>query len=314
MEITVVLEQMIIILILILTGLFLFRKKMLSEESSRQISGLIVNVTNPALIICSAFDDTPKVPLRELGLCLLVFLISYLVLFIAAYLIPLFLKVPDHDYYSYRALSIFGNVVFIGIPLASAVLGTESLIFLSLNVLIFNILIYSYGMSLLKKTAIRQGTCKPAEHSESPMKNLINAGTVSALFMIVFYLADFPIPSVVYTTLNYAGRSTTFLSMLVLGVSLAQMAIRDIVSQPKLYVFIVIRQLLIPIVFGLVLKHFINNSLLLNTSILLLSVPAANMPLMISKQLQIDTDTISQGIILSTLLSLATIPIVVLVL
>lgn len=314
MEITVVLEQMIIILILILTGLFLFRKKMLSEESSRQISGLIVNVTNPALIICAAFDDTPKVPLRELGFCLLVFLISYLVLFIAAYLIPLLLKVPDHDRYSYHVLSIFGNVGFIGIPLVSAVLGTESLIFVSLNVLIFNILIYSYGMYILKKAAIRQGRYNRTEHSESPMKNLINAGTVSAVFMIVFYLADFPVPSVVYTTLNYAGRSTTFLSMLVLGVSLAQMAIQDIFSQPKLYIFIAIRQILLPVAFGLALKNFINNSLLLNTSILLLAVPAANMPLMISKQLQIDTDTISQGIILGTLLSLITIPIVVLIL
>ena len=314
MEITVVLEQMFIILILILTGLFLFRKKMLSEETSRQISDLIVNVTNPAVIICAAFDDTPKVPLQELGLCLLVFLLSYFVLFISDYLITLFLKIPDHDRYSYHVLSIFGNVGFIGIPIASAVLGTEALVFVSLNILIFNILIYSYGMILLKKAAIRQGKYQPAKHSESQMKNLINAGTVSAVFMIVFYLADLPIPSAIYTTLNYAGRSTTFLSMLVLGVSLAQMAIRDIFSQPKLYIFIVIRQILLPVAFGLALRHFINNSLILDTAILLLAVPAANMPLMISKQLQIDTDTISQGIILGTLLSLITIPIVVLVL
>lgn len=314
MEIAVVLEQMFIILILILTGLFLFRKKMLSEETSRQISGLIVNVTNPALIICAAFDDAPKVPLRELGLCLLVFLIAYLILFIAAYLIPLLLRVPDHDRYSYHVLTVFGNVGFIGIPVASAVLGTESLVFVSLNTLIFNILIYSYGMTILRKAAIRQGKYQPAGHSESLMKSLINAGTVSAVFMIVFYLADLPIPSVIYTTLNYAGRSTTFLSMLVLGVSLAQMAIRDIFSQPKLYIFIVIRQILVPVAFGLILGHFINNSLILNTAVLLLAVPAANMPLMMSKQLQIDADTISQGIILSTLLSLITIPVVALVL
>ena len=68
MSITVVLEQMIIIMILISVGILLFRKKMLSEDTSRQLSGLIVNITNPAVLICSAFDDSPKVPLQTLGL------------------------------------------------------------------------------------------------------------------------------------------------------------------------------------------------------------------------------------------------------
>lgn len=46
----------------------------------------------------------------------------------------------------------------------------------------------------------------------------------------------------------------------------------------------------------------------------MLAVPAGNMPLMLSKQLQIDTDTISQGIILTTLLGLVTIPVVSMIL
>ncbi len=94
MSITVVLQQMIIIMILILTGMFLYRRKMLSEDTSRQLSGLIVNITNPALLICSAFDDTPKVPLSTLGIGACVFFISYILLIAAAYLIPLLLKVP----------------------------------------------------------------------------------------------------------------------------------------------------------------------------------------------------------------------------
>ena len=311
MNITVVLEQMIIILFLILTGMFLFRKKMISEDTSRQISGLIINITNPALLICSAFDDTPKVSLRELGLGALVFLLAYIVLILAAYLIPLFLRVPDHARYSYHMLTVFGNVGFIGIPLASAVLGSGSLIFVSMSNLLYNILIYTYGMSVLRKAAIRQGTYYFKEHSESPLKKIINVGTVSALLTLIFYLADFPVPTVISSTLNYAGRSTTLLSMLVLGVSVAQMTIRDIFSNPSLYLFVVIRQIALPVVFTLVLSLFVKHPLILNTSALMLAVPSGNMPLMLSKQFGTDESTISQGIILSTLLSLVTIPIVV---
>ena len=328
MSITVVLQQMIIIMILILTGMFLYRRKMLSEDTSRQLSGLIVNITNPALLICSAFDDTPKVPLSTLGIGACVFFISYILLIAAAYLIPLLLKVPKAERYSYRMLTVFGNVGFIGIPLASAVLGSESLIFVSLNNLIYNVLVYTIGLSLLKKASLDQHTSKNASKvktaenaagpnrnsadSDSVLRKLVNAGTVSALLTILFYLGNFKVPVIISSTLTHAGRTTTFLSMLVLGVSVAQMAPKEIFSHPKLYVFTLLRQILLPAAFTLTLGLFIKNALIVNTAALMLAVPAGNMPLMLSKQLHVDESVISQGIILTTLLSLITIPVVTL--
>lgn len=320
MSITVVVEQMMIIMILILTGLFLYRKRMLSENTSSQISGLIVNVTNPALLICSAFDDNAKVSLRELGIGLCVFLLAYTVLILSAYLIPWILRIPNNACYSYRMLTIFGNVGFIGIPLASAVLGTKSLIYVSLSNLIYNILLYTYGLSILKKAAAEQRLAEHnskeiasgigSENSGFSFRKLINAGTVSAVLTIFLYLSDLKVPTILSSSLTYAGRTTTFLSMLVLGVSVAKMTPKDIFSKPKLYVFILIRQILLPIGFILLLRLFIKEPLILNTCALMLAVPAGNMPLMLSKQLQVEESTISQGIILTTVLSLITIPIV----
>lgn len=317
MSITVVLEQMIIIMILILIGVLLYRKKMLSEDTSRQISGLIVNVTNPALLICSAFDDNPKLSLHTLGIGMCVFLLSYTVLILFAYLIPLILRVPEHARYSYRMLTVFGNVGFIGIPLASAVLGSGSLIFVSMSNLIYNILVYTFGLSTLKKAALRQhseeqNSYAKSGNSESIFHKLVNAGTISAALTIIFYLSNFKIPAIISSSLTYAGRTTTFLSMLVLGVSVAQMAPKDIFSHPKLYIFTLIRQILLPVGFTLTLSLFIKEPLILNTCALMLAVPAGNMPLMLSKQLNVDESTISKGIILTTILSLATIPVVAL--
>lgn len=325
MSITVVLQQMIIIMILILTGMFLYRRKMLSEDTSRQLSGLIVNITNPALLICSAFDDTPKVPLSTLGIGACVFFISYILLIAAAYLIPLLLKVPKAERYSYRMLTVFGNVGFIGIPLASAVLGSESLIFVSLNNLIYNVLVYTFGLSLLKKASLEQHSSKNASNvqtaenaagpnrnsadSDSVLRKLVNAGTVSALLTILFYLGNFKVPVIISSTLTHAGRTTTFLSMLVLGVSVAQMAPKEIFSHPKLYLFTLLRQILVPIGCILFMGSLIDNRLILNTMLLMVAVPAANMPLMLAKQLDMETDSISQGIILTTILSLVTVPV-----
>ena len=239
-------------------------------------------------------------------------------------------------------LTVFGNVSFIGIPLASAVLGSESLIFVSIFNLLFNLLIYTFGVSLLQRAAAGQlkdsGTV-PAEQTQESMlspdrqpkkgagspviqakegttppasgrlKRLVNAGTISAAVTILFYLGNFHVPVIVSSTLTYAGRATTLLSMLVLGVSVAQMAPKDIFSHPKHYAFTLLRQVLVPIGCVLLMRLFIDNKLILNTMLLMVAVPAANMPLMLAKQMDMDTEPISQGIILTTLLSLATVPV-----
>lgn len=326
MSILVVIQQMIMIFILIGVGMLLYRKEMLSEMTSKQISGIIVNVTNPALLICSAFREGPKVSLQELGIALILFLIIYAVLIAVSFLIPRILRVPNKYHYCYNMLTVFGNVGFIGIPLASAVLGTESLIFVSIYNLIYNVLIYTFGISVLQKAAARQAAALSGNDTNVPntetareafpdmhtaftrWKKIINAGTISAAATIIFYLADFPVPDIVPSTLNYMGQSTTLLSMLVLGASVAQMTLRDIFSHPKLYGFVLLRQILIPIGCVLFFRLIINNTLILNTMALMLAVPAGNLPLMLSKQLHVEGDTISQGIILSTLLSLVTIP------
>ena len=332
MSITVVLTQMIMIFILIGVGMILYKKEIVSEMTSKQISGIIVNVTNPALLICSAFGDGPRVSLRELGTALAVFLVIYAVLVAISFLIPHILRVSNKYHYCYQMMTIFGNVGFIGIPLASAVLGTESLIYVSIYNLIYNILIYTFGISVLQRAAARQGnnmaeseasvqgtqtgqsTFSDTCVSSSRWKKIINAGTISAAATIIFYLANFPVPDIVPSTLTYMGQSTTLLSMLVLGVSVAQMSLRDIFAHPKLYGFVLLRQILVPIGCVILFRLFISDTLILNTLALMLAVPAGNLPLMLSKQLHVETDTISQGIILSTLLSLVTIPVVSLIL
>lgn len=318
MSITVVLQQMIIIFILIGIGIILYRRKMLSEEGSKQISGLIINVTNPALLICSALEDGPKASLGDLGIALAAYAAIFAILIGVGFLLPYVLRVPKNFHYAYQMLTVFGNVGFIGIPLASAVLGSESLIFVSIFNLLFNLLIYTFGISLLQRAAARQakeGASLPAEQiNSSRLKKLVNAGTISAAVTIFFYLGNFRVPVIVSSALSYTGRATTLLSMLVLGVSVAQMAPKDIFSHPKLYAFTLLRQVLVPIGCMLLMRGILTNKLILNTMLLMVAVPAANMPLMLAKQMDMETESISQGIILTTVLSLVTVPLACLLL
>ena len=307
MSIWIVQKQMIIIFALILVGVYLYKSRHLSNESTRQLSWIIVNITNPITLLCAALQEEEKVGVSEIGIALFGFVIMYVIVFASAYLIPVMLGVDRSRRYAYRMLAIFGNVGFIGIPFANAVLGSSSLIFVSLCGLSFNFIVYTYGIATLKRTAIEQNPLSDRT-DEFSMKNIINSGTVMGIVTIVVYLADIKVPEGVNATLTYIGNCTTFLSMVVLGVSVAQMVPKEVFSRWRLYVFVLIRQILIPILLIFILREIISNRLILHTIIVMSVMPAGNMPLMMAKQFGVDESMISAGIILTTILTMITIP------
>ena len=307
MEIWIVQKQMIMIFVLIMVGVYLYKSRHLSNDSARQLSWLIVNITNPITLLCAALSEEEKVGPAEIGTAFLCFAVMYAILIPLAYLIPVMLRVDKSRRYAYRMLAIFGNVGFIGIPFSAAVLGPSSLIFVSICGLTFNMIMYTYGVASLKKTAMIQNPDSDTG-SDFSAKNIVNTGTVMAVVTIAVYLADVKVPDAVSTTLSYIGNCTTFLSMVVLGVSVAQMVPKEVFSRWRLYVFVVIRQIIVPILLIFILKPFIANELILHTMAVMSAMPAANLPLMMAKQFGVKEDMISAGIILTTLLSIITIP------
>ena len=340
---TVVISQMIMIFLLIAIGFGLSRSSHLTSESSRDLSWIVLNITNPITILVAAIEDEQKVSAMELAVAFALFIGIYIFLGIVAYLLPILMRVERDDRYSYRYLSVFSNVGFIGIPFCSAVLGVHSLIYVSICSLVFNLIAYTVGMSAMEKVGMRQnGAVKPGE-VDSPesltggdagmggdstsgesrcsgesgarktmagLKKVVNSGTVFSILTIVVYIMDIKFPSVIMNTLSYIGRSTTFLSMIVLGVSVASLSVKEIFGKPVLYVFTLLRQIVVPVALIFVLKPFVDNTLLLQTAIIMVAMPCANLPLMMAKQYRAKEDTISSGIMLTTFCAILTIPIV----
>ena len=129
-----------------------------------------------------------------------------------------------------------------------------------------------------------------------------------AVITIIVYLSDIKVPDAVNSTLTYIGNCTTFMSMVVLGVSVAQMVPKEVFTRWRLYVFVLLRQILVPILLIFILKPFIKNTLILHTVAVMSAMPAANLPLMMAKQFGVKEDMISAGIILTTVATIITIP------
>lgn len=310
MDTSIVIEQMIIIFFLILTGFVLHRTKLLTDNTSKQISGIILNVCNPALLISSSLEGDTRISVSELSTGLLFFAVMYMILILLSLIIPTLLGIEKNRRYAYTMMTVFGNVGFIGIPLATEVLGADSLIYVSVCNLFFSLIIYTFGISIIQKAATEQGVFTRPQNKKFHLPGWINIGTIAALLTIILYISGAKLPKLLDSTLSYAGRCTTFLSMIVLGVSVSTMNPRKVFTNIKLYIFVLLRLIAIPVIMILSFKKFTTDPLLISSLTIMLAISFANMPLMFAKSYGVNDEDISGGIILSTILSLGTIPMV----
>jgi hypothetical protein len=299
----IVFQQMIIISILIVTGYILYKRKIFDDGASKNLSGLVVNVCNPALLVAGCFDRDPSITNHNVLVATVAGFAVYVILILASFVIPTVLRVEKKWKNHYALMCIFGNTGFIGIPLIQALLGSSALIYVVILNIYFNLVFYTWGYYLVG-----------GETSGFSPKSLINVGNISMILAIVIFMCQPKLPTILVSSVTYMSNATTLLAMLVIGINLARSDLKKIFTQPRLYGLVLLRFLLVPVIVAFVLRLFVKDEMLYGVMVILTAVPVANMPLMRVEETGGDGSVISQGIILTTIFSVLTVPLVAFVL
>ena len=102
--------------------------------------------------------------------------------------------------------------------------------------------------------------------------------------------------------------------MTLLGCSFAAVSSKVFKGNWKTYLFIVLKMLAIPVVLGYLLSILKVNEHMVQAFVLLVAMPAGNMPLMLAKQVGENTEVLTQGILLTTIVTPLSLLLVTLVL
>ena len=294
----VVLEQMVMIFILILTGFVLYKKKIISDGASKDLSALVVNVCSPGLIIVSMFNDLSQIPRENVIFVGIIGVIFYLLLIFFGYFLVWVLKVPGHLKNAYVLMTVFGNTGFIGIPVALAIIGPESMVYVIVFNFLFNLTIFTFGIMLLKKDT--QG-------NKQSWKDYLSPGLIACIAAFGIYWFQIRLPEEIETLAGYYGNACTLLSMIVIGISLAGMKVKDMLRNRRLLIFVFIRFIALPILLALALRPVLPDLLIRAIVILMAALPVGNFPAMLCEQYGRDPKPIAEGIVVTTILSVFTI-------
>ena len=302
MDIMVVFQTMLKLFLLLILGFVLFKCHIFDEYTNKKISALIVNVASPMLIISSIAGvegSNKSIVFLMIGAGILMY-IGFIIL---GKIINRIFPFPKKDWPVYECMVVFANTGFMGYPVLLDVFGQEAVFYASLIHMAFNFFVYTYAIMCLTK----------GDDSEFKLnlKQLLTPGIILIFVGIFIYLFDIQLPSVLMDTINSVGSLTAPLSMMMIGSSLAVYPIKDSFTDWRSYVFAFVRLMIVPFVTMIMCRLLHIDAYYANITIITNVMPVGSMVLMLATQYNANVKIVTRNIVVSTLLSVITIPIVV---
>lgn len=302
MNIMIVLNQMIQLFFIIALGYALYKNNILDEFVNKKINTLILKVTMPAMILSSVFGANHS----EIEVLIQVFfiaLIVYCLLPILGFIISKVIRIDKSQQGLYIFMTVFSNVGFMGFPVMRAIFGEEAIFYTAVFNMFFNFFVYTLGILL-----INYGTNQKVSTS---YRDLFSPGIISCILAIIIFLMQIKIPDVLVNSFKMIGDMTTPLAMMMIGSTLATINRKEIFNDIKIYIYTIIKQIIIPVISFPILNTFIENPLVLGITLIILAMPVGNSAVIFSYEYGGDVELAAKGVFITTALSVVTIPLIV---
>ena len=300
MSTILLLKQMLMLFAMMVAGYIAFRRGIFDPVGQHQISKLIVNLLNPFLLLSALSGDKPAGGLT-LSIQNLLSAIIYYILFVGISYIFFFLRKGDIKHRKLKQLMlIFSNLGFFGVPVVKALFGDGYVIYLIFYMLFFNLIAYTLGIF------IASGGSKEGA-SFSP-RSIVNVGTVTSVVALILYFMNVDIPETVANFCTYMGNACIPLSMILIGGSLAQLDLKAIFTDKEIYLFSLLRMIVVPAVCILIVRNLPFDQYIVRICCLVISMPIATLAGMLAEQYANEGNYCNKMTAMTTVMSVITVP------
>ena len=277
---------------------------LLRPEGKQTLSNLLVNLVVPAMIINSyRMDFSPEI-LRNL---LAAFALSILSSLLGLVITLLFTaRSKDSRTPIFRFACVFSNAGYMGLPLISALFGSEGLLYASAYFTIFNLLLWTLGYSMVSGSSDPKAVVKSLAHTPAIYAVLVG---------LAIYLLQIPIPALLAQPISLLGAMNTPLSMLITGMLIAAGDLKSIVCSRPIWKLAAVRMLVIPALClgAFALLGLFRFGMAAQVVLLLECCPAAAITSVFAVQFGHDEQFAAGSVVLTTLLSIVALPLCALV-
>ena len=296
--VTILIKQVFIMFVLMAIGFVAYRKQILSNQGTKDIGKLLLNVAIPMIVISNFCVEKTAEKTAEL-------FESVLLSFLCMALSVAFAYLVYHKKDRIAEFSAaFSNAGFIGIPLVQAIFGSGAVFYISVMIVLINVLQWTYGVYTITDD-------KSVMDFKKIMKNPL---ILSVGIGIVIYFLNIRLPKIAMDIISSISAINTPLAMIVSGVYLAQSDLLNAMRKKDAWLLSLARLIVIPLIVMLVFRFLPFGSTAMKLSILLAGAcPVGSNVAVFAQQYDKDYRKGVEFVCVSTLLSILALPLVIFV-
>ena len=299
MDMSALLTKMVIFVVLMVIGYIGARTKLLNGEFTKAASKLTLNVFMSATIINSVIANPPQLSGGELAEVMLACCVSIGLGYLLSALMVRLLPFNRERKPLMELLISVTNTMFIGVPVAEPVFGSQAVFYIAMSCIPFNVLLYTYGVWRMNQSG---------ERVKLHLKDMVCVPLIATVAALLIFVLDIPVPAVAKELCSTLSAATMPMSMLVIGSSLGRVSLLDAFKEKSLYFVSLMRLVLVPLLTLPVLRLITADPVLLGAMVIIAGCPSGIVVTVLAIQYGRDAEYTSKGILLNTVLSMVTLP------
>ena len=298
MDFQVIATTMCSLIIIVIAGFVSHKRGIINEEFERKLSGFVIKVTCPALLISSTMGD--KMPDREhIPVLLLVSLLTYLILIPLAYIQPVLMRVKRDLRGMYSFMLTYSNVGFIGYPVVASIFGSDAVFYACILNVFNTITVFIWGVMFISGENLKDGF---------RFRLFVSPAMIATYISVIIVVLNLHTPKAIAMPLSILGNMTVPSSLIVIGAALAEIPTRKMVGTPHIFMMCFLKLLVLPLLVYYAMIMIGIDTRISSINMILIAMPVASFGTMFCMQMGKDETTMSQGTFWTTLLSVVSIP------
>ena len=294
-----VLKQAVIMILISAIGMICYKANIITKQVQKYFSALVLKIVIPCFIIMSFQVDLSHDLVNGMVYALILSILSHLIMIVLSNVV--IHKNEKREYAIERFSLVYTNCGFMGIPLIESVLGTEGALYATIYLTVFNILVWSHGVIVIKNN-----------FTFKELVNVFKTPTMISIAIGIILLAfGIKLPEIVARPLKYIASMNTPLPMLIAGVMIAQQSFLDTIKDLRAIYIAFLRMLVFPIFVFLVIRQIPCSDLVRMATILSVSCPAATIGTLFAIEHNKNATYASRIFAISTIESSITMPLII---
>ena len=313
MQSEIVISQIFILAVVVLIGAIAAKFKVFTSDSKDVLSKVIFNISLPLMLFTNFFrlEATPRLITNSMLIMAISGFMIFFLLFIGWISTRIF-RLQGAEAAVFKVHSMFGNTIFLGFPLITALYGVEGLLYASMFQLVSTIIMWTAGVIILS-----HGNGTPWRKC---LIKVLNPNTIATVIGLIFFILSVRLPEIVLKPMTELGSANTWLSMLYIGAMLAFSNVGSLLKKKSLYLVSFNRLILGPAllisIFYLIgaVTGLVPDKLVTSVIILEASMPCMATVVIMAKEFGSDDRIAVGNVFVSTVISIMTLPLVVMAL